>query len=397
MPVARCSATTVAARPTTTRSSPTATSGRPNRLTIRPPSSGGGRRAEGERGDRQAGVQRAVAEAVLQVQGEDEEDRGEAARSRPARSGRRGCTTGSRNSRRSNSGFVPRARTAAPRGRRRRARPGRPGPAATSTGRATAAPAPAAAAASTTPTPSSRTPTGSRLVPAGFGRRRGRAAAARPSEHRDEPTGTLTKKTQPPAVLVAAERDQQPAEQRADRGRDADRGAEQPERPRPAPAPRNSCWIRPVTCGLTTPAGGALHAAGRRPATSARSGEPGRARWSAVNSAIAEDERVAPAAGVAEPPGGHQHQAEGERVPGEHPLQVARRSRRSARSMEGSATLTMLTSSSVMNAATRQTPRACQRRRLSTLSAPPAASAPVRRVRPPWAHRAPRRPSITYQ
>ena len=157
---------------------------------------------------------------------------------------------------------------------------------------------------------------------------------------------------------------------------------------RPRSAPRNSCWISPVTCGLTMPGGGALDQPG--------GDQPGRASWASPASALVsgeqrqpEDERVAPAAGVAEPAGGHQHQPEGQRVPGEDPLQVARGWRRAPRSIDGTATLTMLTSSSVMNAATRPTPSACQRR------SRPVRRRPVRR--PVRAHRAPRRPSITHR
>src|SRR3954447_23703603 len=77
-PAATWTATIVPTNPAATMTSPISTSTRPSRCTIRPPTGAGDRRADRERRDRQTGFERAVPQADLQVQGEDEEDRGEA-------------------------------------------------------------------------------------------------------------------------------------------------------------------------------------------------------------------------------------------------------------------------------------------------------------------------------
>ena len=74
-----------------------------------------------------------------------------------------------------------------------------------------------------------------------------------------------------------------------------------------------------------------------------------------------DHEDGAPTQDVADATGGHESQAEGQGVSGHDPLQVARGGAH-ARLDRGRATLTMLTSSSVMKPATRQTHSAFQRR-----------------------------------
>ena len=76
---------------------------------------------------------------------------------------------------------------------------------------------------------------------------------------------------------------------------------------------------------------------------------------------------------VAEPSCRDEHQPEGERVARDHPLQVAVLACRPF-SIDGSATLTMLTSSSDMNPTTRQTEKARQRRGSGVHSPAPVAT-----------------------
>ena len=96
-----------------------------------------------------------------------------------------------------------------------------------------------------------------------------------------------------------------------------------PSRPKALPrsAPRKSSWIRPETCGLSRPPPTPWTS---RATTSSRAvGASPASRLPRVKTRDADDEHRAPAAHVAEAARGHEHQAEGQRVAGHDPLQLA--------------------------------------------------------------------------
>ena len=121
-------------------------------------------------------------------------------------------------------------------------------------------------------------------APAGAGPRGSSRAASTsattPDRHVDEEDPA-------PAVGLAGEREDQPADHRPDRRRDADGGAEEAERP-PRSAPRNSCWISAEFCGASDAGREALQQPGRD--QQRRSSAP--PRPSALNSTNARERRA---------------------------------------------------------------------------------------------------------
>jgi hypothetical protein len=170
---------------------------------------------------------------------------------------------------------------------------------------------------------------------------------------------------------VAEERDERAADEWSDRRRQADRRAEEAEGATTLGA-LEELLDEPGDLRGEHAAGGALRQPG--------GGEPPRTRGQTGGGARHGEagephhEHASPAPRVADPAGGHQHQPEGERVTGEDPLQVARGRPQPVR-IDGRATLTIETSSSVMNPATRQT--ASARQRLGSASGVADAPGPV--------------------
>ena len=174
---------------------------------------------------------------------------------------------------------------------------------------------------------------------------------------RTAPIGTLTRKIQrqpfssPKAAMSSPPRTGPIAE---------DTETVNPNSPNATPRsePRNSDWMSPELCGVSSPAArpwtsrAATRTAtcGARPAAALERTKP--ARPMSI---------TAPPVGVAEAASADEHEAEGEGVAGDDPLHGARRGVEPA-AMEGMATLTIVTSSRTMKPTASVTPRTRHRR-----------------------------------
>ena len=216
-------------RPARRRAGPPTTSGRPSRVTARPASGAAIDRAERVRGDAEPGLQGRVAEAALVVQrqhqrqpgGAGEVEQGQADPDRVRRPGEQAQVDQRVLPGPGQPQLAPGEASQHDRGRHdqpgqprvarpRRTRPRRPGRSSV------------ARPSSTAPGRSSRC-----RRPSGCGGGSQRRAS---DEDRDAERH-VDEEDQPPAEVRAAEADQRAADQRADRGGDADGGADRAERP----------------------------------------------------------------------------------------------------------------------------------------------------------------------
>ena len=193
-------------------------------------------------------------------------------------------------------------------------------------------------------------------------RGRGRAGRSRrrAGDHRDADRD-VDEEDQPPAEVRAAERDQHAADERADRRAEPDRRTEDAEGPAAVGAAEHLLH-QARDLRVDQPAEQALQDAGADQDPGGR-GEPGRAAEVTHEAGDADLEHQPAAVVVAELAAEHRHQAEGQRVAADDPLELRRCRRPVASPIEGSATLVTLTSSSVMNIALQQTTSAIQRLR----------------------------------